>query len=176
MTGLILKEERSMSEERRTESAGSCSEAQREIAEKARRMIMDNLEKHLKIEELAHELHVSQTQIKVCFRNYYGMPIYSYSRRKRMEEAARLLPGFWRRRTKPYLRLPARPGTRTGANSPRLSGMRSERLPANTGAGYFGRKQIRKPDSDRPREEGLDDASSFFLQGSGPPAIRGRQF
>ena len=80
-----------MSEERRTESAGSCSEAQREIAEKARRMIMDNLEKHLKIEELAHELHVSQTQIKVCFRNYYGMPIYSYSRRKRMEEAARLL-------------------------------------------------------------------------------------
>ena len=58
-----------MSEERRTESAGSCSEAQREIAEKARRMIMDNLEKHLKIEELAHELHVSQ----------------------RMEEAARLL-------------------------------------------------------------------------------------
>ena len=80
-----------MSEERRTESAGSCSEAHREIAEKARRMIMDNLEKHLKIEELAHELHVSQTQIKVCFRNYYGMPIYSYSRRKRMEEAARLL-------------------------------------------------------------------------------------
>ena len=34
-------------------------------SEYLRRMIMDNLEKHLKIEELAHELHVSQTQIEV---------------------------------------------------------------------------------------------------------------
>ncbi len=80
-----------MPNERRQESAGNCSEAQREIAESTRRIIMDNLEKHLKITELAQELHVSPTQIKVCFRNFYGVPIYTYSRRQRMEAAARLL-------------------------------------------------------------------------------------
>ncbi len=80
-----------MRNEHMPEPARNCSRSQREIAEKAQRVIMENLERHMKITELAQTLHVSPTQIKLCFRNYYGLPIYTYSRRRRMEAAARLL-------------------------------------------------------------------------------------
>lgn len=80
-----------MQKKQTAESAENCSEMQKEIAEKAQNLIVNNLEKHLTIAELAQALHVSTTQVKVCFRSAYGVPIYAYSRRLRMEAAAKLL-------------------------------------------------------------------------------------
>ena len=62
--------------------------AQKEIADRARDIVFANLERHVTIAELAQEMHVSQTQIKVCFNRVYGMPVFSYARKARMEAAA----------------------------------------------------------------------------------------
>lgn len=64
------------------------TKAQKEIADRARDIMFSNLERHVTIAELAQEMHVSQTQIKVCFNRVYGMPVFSYARKARMEAAA----------------------------------------------------------------------------------------
>ena len=64
------------------------TQAQKEIADRARDIVFANLERHVTIAELAQEMHVSQTQIKVCFNRVYGMPVFSYARKARMEAAA----------------------------------------------------------------------------------------
>lgn len=64
---------------------------QKEIADKVHEMILSNLDRHITISELAQTLHVSPTQIKMCFHNSYGVPVYSYSRQCRMEAAAKRL-------------------------------------------------------------------------------------
>ena len=43
------------------------------------------------IKEIADQMHVSQTQLKNSFRNYYGNSVYKYIRSKKMEQAAALL-------------------------------------------------------------------------------------
>lgn len=74
----------------KTEDRGY-SQFQKELAQEAREMILSNLERHITIAELARALHVSPTRIKESFRKVYGTPIYSYTRRHRMEMAARQL-------------------------------------------------------------------------------------
>ena len=64
------------------------TQSQKEIAEKTQKILLGNLERHITIGELAQELHVSQTQIKVCFHKVYGMPGFAYTRKARMEAAA----------------------------------------------------------------------------------------
>lgn len=73
------------------EYSGDFTPAQKEMAVRAQQMIMDNLERHLTISELSRALHASPTQIKVCFRKVYGMPVYTYARSLRMKAAAKLL-------------------------------------------------------------------------------------
>lgn len=65
--------------------------SQREVADRTREYILDHLERHVTIAELARRMHVSQTQIKVCFHRVYGLPVFTWARRCRMEEAAKLL-------------------------------------------------------------------------------------
>lgn len=64
------------------------TQVQKEIADMARKIMLRNLEKHITIAELAQEIHVSQTQVKVSFNRVYGMPVFSYARKVRMEAAA----------------------------------------------------------------------------------------
>ena len=64
---------------------------QKKVADGAYQMIMDNLERHLTIVELAGNLHVSPTQVKVCFRRVHGVPVFTFARERRMEAAAKLL-------------------------------------------------------------------------------------
>ena len=64
------------------------TQVQKEIADMARKIMLRNLEKHITIAELAQEIHVSQTQVKVSFNRVYGMPVFSYARKARMEAAA----------------------------------------------------------------------------------------
>lgn len=72
------------------ETAGYTA-AQKETADRARKIIMANLERHITIAELAQTLHVSATQIKSCFSKVYGMPVYAYARSQRMQAATGLL-------------------------------------------------------------------------------------
>lgn len=67
------------------------SKTQKEIADRTREILLDNLERHVTIAELARTLHVSQTQIKDSFHRVFGMPVFAYTRRQRMKEAARQL-------------------------------------------------------------------------------------
>lgn len=82
--------DRKMNEKINDQSA-KCTAEQKEVAEKACQLIMGNLEKHLTILELAKTLHVSPTQVKVCFRRVYGVPVFTFARARRMEAAAKLL-------------------------------------------------------------------------------------
>lgn len=69
----------------------SYSSEQKEVADKTYQLIMCNLERHLTIVEMARNLHVSPTQVKVCFRKVYGVPVFTFARKRRMEMAAKLL-------------------------------------------------------------------------------------
>ncbi len=69
----------------------SFSAEQKEVADKTYQLIMCNLERHLTIVEMARNLHVSPTQVKVCFRKVYGVPVFTFARKRRMEMAAKLL-------------------------------------------------------------------------------------
>ncbi|MCR4600218.1 MAG: AraC family transcriptional regulator [Clostridia bacterium] len=64
-----------------------------ELAEEIRDYIMENLGERSTIESLAAHFHISQTKLKETFRNRFGVPVYSYSRKARMEAAARDLMG-----------------------------------------------------------------------------------
>ena len=73
-------------------SVSNLSDAeQKEVADKTYQLIMCNLERHLTIVEMARNLHVSPTQVKVCFRKVYGVPVFTFARKRRMEMAAKLL-------------------------------------------------------------------------------------
>lgn len=83
-----------MEKKRESKEAGGITgytAAQKEVADRAREVIMANLERHITIAELAQTLHVSATQVKSCFHKVYGMPVYAYARSQRMEAASGLL-------------------------------------------------------------------------------------
>ena len=86
-------EQNSYSSEQESHSSEqkSYSSEQKEVADKTYQLIMCNLERHLTIVEMARNLHVSPTQVKVCFRKVYGVPVFTFARKRRMEMAAKLL-------------------------------------------------------------------------------------
>ena len=61
------------------------------LAEAACRYLMENMDRHITIRELADVFHVSQTQLKNSFKKTYGSSIYSYIRTEKMWAAARTL-------------------------------------------------------------------------------------
>ncbi len=70
---------------------GKITNTQKELAGRVHAILMDNLDRHVTIDELAQNLFVSRTQIKTCFQRVYGMPVFSYTRRRRMEAASAML-------------------------------------------------------------------------------------
>ena len=72
-------------------TAGGYTETQKELADKIHALLMENLEKHITITDLARTLHVSSTHVKVSFHKVYGTPVYSYTRQCRMKAAAKML-------------------------------------------------------------------------------------
>lgn len=61
------------------------------LAEAVHQYLLDNIDRRVTIAELSERFEVSQTQLKVSFRNTYGKSVYSYARRAKMEAAAQLL-------------------------------------------------------------------------------------
>ncbi len=62
-----------------------------EIVRKAKKYLIDNLDRHITLEELAKKFYISQTALKSIFKNIYGAPVDSYMREYRMNTAEYLL-------------------------------------------------------------------------------------
>ena len=56
-----------------------------------RTFICDNIDSHYTIEELADKFDMPPTAMKVCFKNVFGLPVFTYARRERMKHAAKQL-------------------------------------------------------------------------------------
>ena len=56
-----------------------------------RSFICDNIDSHYTIEELADKFDMPPTAMKVCFKNVFGLPVFTYARRERMKHAAKQL-------------------------------------------------------------------------------------
>ena len=52
-----------------TDRTQNCTRSQVEIAQNASSYILDRVDKHITIREIADRMHVSQTQLKNSFRN-----------------------------------------------------------------------------------------------------------
>ena len=74
-----------------TDRTQNCTRSQVEIAQNASSYILDRVDKHITIREMADQMHVSQTQLKNSFRNYYGNSVYKYIRSRKMQQAAAML-------------------------------------------------------------------------------------
>lgn len=55
------------------------------------KLITKNIDKNYTIKILAENFDISQTALKKCFRNIYGMPIYRYVKKQRIQKAAELI-------------------------------------------------------------------------------------
>lgn len=64
---------------------------EREMAAKARELLLKDVRKHLKAEDIAGKLVVTSSWLKKAFRKVYGMGMYHYLRRERMERAREML-------------------------------------------------------------------------------------
>ena len=73
------------------EQTRNCTESQAELAKQASSYVLERMDKRITIKEIADQMHVSQTQLKNSFRNYYGNSVYKYIRSRKMEQAAALL-------------------------------------------------------------------------------------
>ena len=61
-----------------TDRTQNCTRSQVEIAQNASSYILDRVDKHITIRKIADRMHVSQTQLKNSFRNYYGASMYKF--------------------------------------------------------------------------------------------------
>lgn len=67
------------------------SKTQVTLAKSVCKYLMEHMDSRITIQQLAEEFHVSQTQLKNIFRGVYGVSVYSYIRRQKMQAAAVLL-------------------------------------------------------------------------------------
>ena len=74
-----------------TENTRKYTKSQAELAEQASSYMFEHMDKKITISELSEMMHVSQTQLKNSFRNYYGNSVYKYIRSRKMQKAASLL-------------------------------------------------------------------------------------
>ena len=49
------------------------------------------MDRHITIPQLSQRFHTSPTQIKLCFRQAYGAPLFHYIREQKMRHAAHQL-------------------------------------------------------------------------------------
>jgi len=73
------------------ENTRNCSKSQAELAKQASSYILEHMDKRITIKEISERMHVSQTQLKNSFRNYYGNSVYKYIRSRKMQQAAAML-------------------------------------------------------------------------------------
>ena len=71
-----------------TEKTRKCTKSQAELAEQASSYMFEHMDKKITINEISEKMHVSQTQLKNSFRNYYGESVYKYIRSRKMQMAA----------------------------------------------------------------------------------------
>lgn len=71
-----------------TEKNRKCTKSQAELAKQASSYMLERLDKKITINEISEKMHVSQTQLKNSFRNYYGESVYKYIRSRKMKLAA----------------------------------------------------------------------------------------
>jgi len=53
--------------------------------------LTENIEEHLALKDLSERFQISRTLIKSCFKEIYGVPVYSFIRSCRMQKASLLL-------------------------------------------------------------------------------------
>ena len=70
---------------------GKCTKSQAELAQQASSYVLERIDRRITIREIADHMHVSQTQLKNSFRNYYGNSVYKFIRARKMQRAASLL-------------------------------------------------------------------------------------
>jgi AraC-like DNA-binding protein len=63
----------------------------KEIAEKARTIIVSDLSQYDSIPALAKKAGTNAFKLKKVFKKYYGMTVFAFSRQERMEKAKELL-------------------------------------------------------------------------------------
>lgn len=56
-----------------------------------RSFICENMDCHFTIEELSDKFDMPATAMKLCFKNVFGLPVFTYARRERMKVAAKQL-------------------------------------------------------------------------------------
>ncbi len=71
--------------------AGRVSRSHAILANNVRKHLIENIERHLTIEQLSKHFHISATQLKEAFKMVYGISVYSYIRTQKMRFAAHML-------------------------------------------------------------------------------------
>ena len=56
-----------------------------------RSFICENIDNHWTIDELSDKFDMPVTAMKLCFKNVFGLPVFTYARRERMKIAAKEL-------------------------------------------------------------------------------------
>ena len=69
----------------------SCTQAQINLSNEICDYLCENMDTHITISELADMFNVSPTHLKKSFRDVYGLPVYAYTRSRKMLKAAELL-------------------------------------------------------------------------------------
>lgn len=69
----------------------SLSREDRQKADAVQRLVLDNLDKHLLIRELAKQVGASESKLKKVFTRAFGMGIHKYRTAKRLQKAIQLL-------------------------------------------------------------------------------------
>lgn len=64
-----------------------------ECIQKAMTIIVDDLASHQNIETIAGKVNLGTSKLKLSFKLYYGMGLYSFLKKQRMIKAAKLLVG-----------------------------------------------------------------------------------
>lgn len=67
------------------------SKTQATLVKQVVKYLMEHMEKHITIEQLADHFHISGTHIKNTFKDVYGCSCYSYVRTLKMQSAAYML-------------------------------------------------------------------------------------
>ena len=80
----------SIARETKTESL-SLSKKQVDIIENVRNDLINDLESKITIDELADKYGISKTNLKNCFKEVYGKPIYKWRKEYRLDYACRLI-------------------------------------------------------------------------------------
>ncbi len=78
-------------EPKKTEETKMVSAAHARLAKEVCRYLTERMDRKITLDMLAAVFHVSVTLIKTCFRDVYGVSVYSYIRTQKMEKAAVML-------------------------------------------------------------------------------------